>query len=115
MSPIPTPAAGQGVVTGLLIDRQTGQPAAKTILYLEPAMNHGVPPILYGPLQNQPRTTSLEGGQFVMANVPPGEYILALYSPIDILFYQQADGSAVLVQVKAGEVADLDKVISSIP
>jgi hypothetical protein len=115
MSPIPTPVPGQGVVTGVLIDQRTGQSAVKTILYLEPSWEHDVPPLLYGPLNNQPKTTSLEGGQFIITNVPPGEYILALYSPIDILFYQQPDGSAVLVQVKPGEVNDLGKVINFIP
>jgi hypothetical protein len=115
MSPIPTPTAGQGVVTGVLIDQRTGQPAVKTILYLEPAMNHDVPSLLYGPLNYQPKTTSLGTGQFVITDVPPGEYVLVLYSPIDILFYQQADGSAVLVQVKPGEVTDLEKVQTFIP
>lgn len=115
ISPVPTPAAGQGVVTGILIDQRTGQPAVKTILYLEPSMNHEAPPLLYGPLNNQPKTTSLEGGQFIINNVPPGEYILALYSPVDILFYQRADGTAVLVQVKPGEVTDLETVATYIP
>lgn len=115
VSPIPTPTAGQGVVTGILIDQRTGQSAVPTIMYLEPAMNHDAPPLLYGPLNNQPRTTSLEDGRFVITDVPPGEYILALYSPIDISFYQQVDGSAVLVQVKSGEVIDLEKVTTHIP
>lgn len=115
MSPIPTPVAGQGVVTGVLIDQRTGQPAAETILYLEPSVNHNVPPILYGPRNNQPRTTSLKDGQFVITDVKPGEYVLALYSPIDILYYQQADGSAVLIQVKPGEITNLGKIFSYIP
>ncbi len=115
LSPIPTPVAGQGVVAGILIDKPTGQVAPETILYLEHSINHSAPPLLYGPLNNQPRTTSLKNGQFVITNVPPGEYVLALYSPIDILYYQQADGSAVLIQVKSGEINDLGKVYSYIP
>lgn len=122
ISPVSTPTVaamtpqqpGTGGVIGRLTDIRTGQPAVTTILYLEKSINHNAPPLLYGPLNGQPRTDSTLDGSFAFNNVPPGEYILALYSPIDILFYSQG-GKAVLVQVKAGEVLDLGQVVTFIP
>lgn len=110
-----TPQPGTGAVIGRLTDIRTGQPAVKTILYLEQTINHDAPSMLYGPLSGQPRTDSTPDGSFTFNNVPPGEYILALYSPVDILYYQQGDGKAVLIQVKDGEVLDLGQVVTFIP
>ncbi len=122
VSPLPAPTVatiapqpGTGSVIGRLTDVQTGRPAVTTILYLEKSMNHDAPPLLYGPLNGQPRTNSLPDGSFAFSNVPPGEYILALYSPIDILYYQQGDGKAVLIQVEEGETLDLGQVVTFIP
>lgn len=109
------PQQGTGGVIGRLTDIRTGQPAVRTILYLEESINHDAPPLLYGPLSGQPRTDSSSDGGFAFNNVPPGEYILALYSPIDILYYQQGDGKAVLIQIKEGEVLDLGQVVTFIP
>jgi hypothetical protein len=113
--PAMTPQPGTGGVIGRLSDIRTGQPAVITILYLEESINHDAPPLLYGPLSGQPRTDSLSDGSFAFNNVPPGEYILALYSPIDILYYQQGDGKAVLIQVEEGEILDLGQVVTFIP
>ncbi len=111
-----TPPPDRGVVTGTLIDRRTSQPSYVTTLYLELSFNHGVPPVLYGPLNEQPTTTSAPGsGHFTFESVPPGEYILVLYSPIDILYAQHADGAALLVQVQAGQVTDLGQVVTYVP
>ena len=122
VSPLPTPAVaaitpqpGTGGVVGRLSDIRTGRPAVITILYQEESINHDAPPLLYGPLSGQPRTDSLPDGHFAFNNVPPGEYILVLYSPIDILYYHQGDGKAVLIQIKEGEVLDLGQVVTFIP
>ncbi len=115
ISPVMTPQPGMGIVMGQLIDIRTGQPAYKTILYLEPTIEHQAPLVLYGPLNGQPETDSLPDGRFVLDKVPPGEYILALYSPVDILYYQKPEGTAVIIQVKAGQVVDLGRVEYFIP
>jgi len=114
-SPLVTPQAGQGVVVGSLIDQRTSQAAVKTILYLEPSLNHDAPLILYGPLNGQPTANSTDTGGFVFENVPPGEYILVLYSPVDILYARQPDETALLVQVQAGQVTDLGRVVTDVP
>jgi hypothetical protein len=110
-----TPAPGTGVVVGTLLDQNTLQPPPVTILYLEKSFDHDVPPVLYGPLNNQPRVDSSPDGSFSFASVAPGEYILVLYSPIDIYYAKQSDGRALLVQVQDGQVTDLGQVISDIP
>jgi len=110
-----TPAPGTGIVVGTLLDQNTLKPPPVTILYLEKSFDHDVPPVLYGPLNNQPRVDTPPDGSFTFANVPPGEYILVLYSPIDIYYAKQSNGRALLVQVQDGQLTNLGQVVSDIP
>ncbi len=114
-SPLITPGPDQGAITGQLIDDRNSQPAAQTAVYLEHSVDHNVPPVLYGPLNNQPLTTTDNHGNFTFNHIPPGEYVLIIYSPMDIWYYQKPDGKAILIEVKPGEVVDLGQIVTYIP
>ena len=111
-SPLLTPAPDWGTVTGRLVDANNGQPIHKVMVFLEPASDHVLPPVLYAPPNDNPRTFSDEQGYFVISDVPEGEYAVILYSPpFALQIVTHSDGERPqLITVRAGEVVDIETV-----
>ncbi len=112
---VPTASATAGVVTGQLINVETGEPLAFQSVYLGQKIPFKTGTgYTYG-LQEQssPHTISNSEGKFAIGDVPADEYILILFTPhsISVVHMQGADDTKELdVIVQAGQVLDLGQL-----
>lgn len=115
---IPEPPSDKGVITGqLLTPGPGGQPYYAT-LYLahtiESSEDGGYPPIISFSEDENPIAQQDKSGRFLFVDIPPGEYALAIWSPISSTIIQDPDtGDYLVFTVKAGEITDLGVI--SIP
>ncbi len=107
---VPTAGADSGVVTGKLINIETGEPIAFQSVYLG-TKNYLTPgPGYTYTLQefSSPHSISDAEGRFAIGAVPPGEYILMIFTPFGATVVMQPNSDRELeVIVEAGEVLDL--------
>lgn len=107
---VPTASADSGVVTGKLINSETGNPIAFQSVYLG-VKNYLTPgPGYTYTLQenSSPHSLTNEDGEFAIANVPPGEYILMIFTPFGATVVMQPNSDRELdLVVTAGKVLDI--------
>jgi hypothetical protein len=109
-SVLPTPDPDSAVVAGVLIGATSGEPVTSMLVFLERTpQTHTVPPVLYGPPNDQPRATTNEAGQFVITGVPDGEYVLVLFSPpLDLqVAIEPSSDQPLFVTAQPGSVNDV--------
>ncbi len=104
---IPEPGADTGVVTGVLVDVETGEPMEYQTVYLgfKIYLTPG-PGYSYGLQENtSPHSLTTPEGEFAIGNVPPGEYIIMIFTPFGASVVMQPNSDRELeVIVVAGEV-----------
>ena len=102
----PTPQAGLGIVHGTL--QVEGQPAAGQTLYLVPLIATGDSMSVAGLDTNtDPRTETDAAGNFLFVGIAPGEYALAIISPIGPVVIRGTDDDEITADVRADEVTQL--------
>jgi hypothetical protein len=104
-----TPQPNLGIAEGLLT--LDGEPAAGHVMYLATIIRpegEGMGVAALDPV-NDPRVEPDASGYFVFLDVQPGRYALGIMSPGGPVLIQQ-DGREILVEVEAGQVADLGTV-----
>lgn len=108
---IPTPEAETGVVVGQLLTPGPGGEPYYGTLYLARTISsdtEGMPPIIAFSESEDPVSIQDKTGRFLFTAVLPGEYALALWSPVSSTILQKPDSEEYLVfAVRAGEVTDL--------
>lgn len=108
---IPTPQAASGVITGqLLTPGPDGEPYLTTLFLADtiPPDQEGYPPMIGFSEEDSPLAEQDKLGNFLFADVPPGTYALAIWSPISSTIIQEPDSpDYLLVVVEAGETTDL--------
>jgi hypothetical protein len=110
VSAIPEPGQDTGVVIGKLIHETSGEPLGYQVVYLGQIIYLTPGPDYNYSLQQQssPHTTAAEDGTFVLDKVPPGKYILIIFSPEDITVVMQPNTARELdIMVEAGQLLDL--------
>jgi hypothetical protein len=118
---VPAPADGQSVVSGVLYSMNASMLVPGTLLYLTPATGpekRSVPPIISGPddANGDIRGMSNEKAQFVLVDVPPGNYYLVVSSGMNWSLAQSADTQQPqLIQLAADNAVDLGIVYLSWP
>jgi hypothetical protein len=107
---VPEPGSDTGVVTGILVDVETGEPMAFQSVYLgfKIFLTPG-PGYSYGLQETtSPHSLTTPDGEFAIADVPPGEYIVMIFTPFGASVIMQPNSDRELeVVVVAGEVVDL--------
>lgn len=107
---VPTPGNNSGVVTGKVLNEETGEPFAFYTVYLGfkihrtpgPGYDYGLKE------QESPHTVVAPDGSFVLADVPPGEYLFIVFHPKAISVVMESNSDMELeVRVQAGEIVDL--------
>lgn len=109
-----TATGNNGVITGILLDQQ-GAPISDLGVFVA-TLTDG--PNNQGKIISFQPTTAKQGvtdkqGKFVIREVPPGSYSLAVWTPTQNMLLPDANqgpGSAVLVEVKSGKVIDVGTV-----
>ncbi|MBI1878109.1 MAG: hypothetical protein HYR94_07770 [Chloroflexi bacterium] len=116
------PAAGKGSVSGALIWllKNNYYPANLAILYLAPVLegSDGVARLASLDKENDPMARADEFGRFAFLDIEPGTYALIFSLPgrpeamVNKLGHEGAD---FLIEVKAGEVTQLDEITAEYP
>jgi hypothetical protein len=112
-SVMPTPDPGWATVVGILIGSTGGQRVASTVVFLERTpREQTVPPVLYGPPNDQPSAMTDEAGRFVISEVPDGEYVVVAFAPPfdPQIVTDPSSGQPVFVVAQAGKLIDVGAV-----
>ena len=112
-SVMPTPDPGWATVVGILIGSTGGQRVASTVVFLERTpREQTVPPVLYGPPNDQPSAMTDEAGRFVISEVPDGEYVIVAFAPPfdPQMVTDPSSGQPVFVVAQAGKLIDVGTV-----
>jgi hypothetical protein len=114
---IPEPSSDTGIIIGqLLTPGPGGQPYYATLYLAQTieASEEGYPPIISFSEAENPVAQQDKSGKFLFVDISPGEYALAIWSPISSTIVQDPDtGDYLVFEVKAGEITDLGVI--SIP
>ena len=113
----PMPSEGNGVVIGQVIDKDTGEPMVHFSMVLGEMI-----PMTPGPdysigvhERSSPRAYTDNEGRFAIGDVPPGTYVLLVWTPFQMTVMQDAEtGSDLQVNVFSGQTIELG-IIESIP
>lgn len=108
---IPTPIASMGTVVGTLVSSIPGSSLAGIALYfgtllpLTPGPDH----LINMDLVNSPKTLIREDGRFIAENIPPGEYVLILWTPHESRYIPDPANaeSEFIVEVVGGQIVDI--------
>jgi hypothetical protein len=107
---IPTPGPESGVVSGQILDSATGKPLERNFfLSKNLTLDHPeLPPLISFSYDSNPRAAQDDAGYFVFKDVPPGEYVLVLWSPADLQFVmEKGTDNPFSIKVEAGNALDL--------
>lgn len=113
---IPTPDESSGVVIGKMITETDNEPYIAPRLYLGSYIVAeedvaDAPPLIGISVESDPVAQQAQDGSFVFANIQPGNYILLIWSPMNIVPAEKGDGQGeIVVSVEAGKVIDLGTV-----
>lgn len=107
---IPTPGQESGVISGQILDSATGKPFERNFFLSKnlTADHPELPPLISFSYDSNPRAAQDDAGYFVFKDVPPGEYVLVLWSPADMQFVMEKGTETPLpIKVEAGKALDL--------
>ena len=110
---VPEPSAGTGVVVGQMIDSNTGEPMKFVYMYLGKRIYLTPGPGYTYALQEKssPHTQTDENGRFAIGDVPPGSYLLMIFTPhnASVVMEPNTDREKEIV-VEAGKTLELGEV-----
>lgn len=113
VSVLPTPDPSAATVTGLLLRANNRAPYEAVMVFLERTPRENTPPgVLYAPPNDQPRAMSDASGEFIITNVPEGQYVAILYSPpFDLqLVTEPFSDEPMFINAEPGEVINIGTV-----
>jgi hypothetical protein len=120
--PIPTAAAGKGVVHGVLLHTNTQKPITEDEgiqLFLAPIMRSSNDAVTVAGLDKTtaPRALPDSNGTFVFTDVAPGEYALVLVTPLtESLIRDPADANRdLIVKIAPDQTTDLGSLYIQYP
>jgi hypothetical protein len=116
---VPTSAAGKGTIRGIIVHLDTKKPLTD---------NDGATLYLAGIINGEFRTAGLDKttapratpdtqGNFMFSNIEPGEYAIAIASPIsEFLLHEANDQSKdLIIKVEPDKTLDLGTITSKFP
>jgi hypothetical protein len=112
VSAVATPNPEFATVTGRLV-RPDGNPAYGVVVFLERTRgNQQLPRILYAPPNDQPQAVTSDSGEFVISEIPEGEYIVvAFLPPADLqVFTEPYSDKELFIEAKPNKVIDIGLV-----
>lgn len=109
---IPAPGSDTGVVVGAVEVEELGDPMRGVQVFLgEPIGSDSGEPLFGLDPSSAPGAEADEQGRFVIPDVPPADYVIVLWSPVNsILARDPETGDPLLISVEAGEVVDVGQL-----
>jgi len=113
---VPTPSEASGIVVGKMLTESDGEPYLAPRLYLGSYIVpdedvEDAPPLIGISADSDPVAMQAQDGTFVFSEINPGDYILLIWSPMNIVPAKSADGRGeIVISVEAGDVIDLGNV-----
>lgn len=115
---VPTPGSDTAVVTGVLKNVEDGQPLSFATVYLGKKIYlTPAPGYTYGLQElSSPHTLTTQDGEFAIADVPPGQYILMIFTPFGASVVMEPNTDRELdVTVTAGQLLDIGTMEAILP
>ncbi len=114
---IPQPNDESGIIYGTLISLTMDQPVAYSKIYLATKvyLDPGNEFILSIQDNASPQAISTENGEFLIINIPPDDYLLALVTPINTYPILDENGEHIELAIRGGESIDLGSVYANWP
>jgi hypothetical protein len=121
---VPTASADKGVLTGVLIDVQTGAPVRNSPIYLggllkmqDDKQNEAPDYLIRLDPKLSPLTVTDGDGRFAFGNLPPEEYVIILWTPQKSTFVADTANPQKerILDIKAGQVVDIGTVQVTLP
>jgi hypothetical protein len=116
------PERGKAALTGVLYSYTIKAVIPETQIYLTPAVGNNldqVPLALVGPQDSRGDivATTDENGYILMNNIPPGNYFLIVWAPLNYSIVETADmiQTPLLIQLKTDEIFELGVTYLSWP
>jgi hypothetical protein len=114
---IPQPNDDSGIIYGTLNSLTMDQPVAYSKIYLATKvyLDPGDEFILSIQDNASPQAISTENGEFLIINIPPDDYLLALVTPINTYPILDENGENIELTIRGGESIDLGNVYANWP
>lgn len=112
INPLPTPSSADvAVVSGVLLrDLGNGdvRPMAETTVHLAKIISSldGSFSLAAAGEGHSPASQTTQWGQFVFTDIPPGNYSIAVATPVGSFLIKDANGDDIRIEVGGGEVID---------
>lgn len=115
---VPTPGSDTAVVTGVLVNVEDGTPLEFASIYLGKKIYlTPAPGYTYGLQEaSSPHSLTNPDGQFAIGDVPPGQYILMIFTPFGASVVMEPNTDRELdVTVTAGQLLDIGTMEAIMP
>lgn len=114
---IPTPGSETGVVVGSVEVEGSGDPMGAVQVFLGQPVGSDSEAAFFGlDPSNAPGTEADEHGHFIIPDVPPGDYVVILWNPVNsILARDRSTQEPLVLSVGAGEVVDVGRLTEPRP
>jgi hypothetical protein len=114
---IPTANADSGVIFGTIQSLPEKSPLGYSTIYLASKIVYGSEEdyILSFEEHSSPHTQSIATGEFVISNIPPGEYLLVLETPINTFPIINQSGDHMDISITGGDHLDLGMLYANYP
>lgn len=113
-TPVPVePVSGKALVIGRVLSAQSSEPLTNTIVMLAEVFRQGEAGAFVLDASRSPSTFTDGEGNFVIANVEPGEYVIAIGDPFQNskIIQDPTTQKAATWQVVADQVLDVEDVL----
>ena len=114
---VPTPQPGTGIVIGSVIIETVGKPMASVEVFLGTPIGADEETPLFGLDPSvAPSSVTDAYGRFVITDVPPGKYVVILWSPVNSIMARDVkNGTPLVISVDDQRVVDVGELVELHP
>ena len=117
LTDLPDSTPDMGIIFGSLFSLDLNEPIAFTRTYVANKVPvEGSDEFIFSIQENSsPQFQTNALGEFIIQNIPPGEYVLIMVTPINTLPILNAEGEEIEITIQGGELLDLGEVFANWP
>ncbi len=117
LTDLPDSTPDKGIIYGSLFSLDLNEPIAFTRTYVANKVPvEGSDEFVFSIQENSsPQFQTNALGEFIIQNIPPGEYVFIMVTPINTLPILNAEGEEIEITIQGGELLDLGEVFANWP